>query len=127
MELFAQSASTPDPATTAGAPPAPRLPAQWLTLLLGLLFVYVLASATLPVLFERSELHDRRAVTEADITRLQAEVRLLQDWNEGAADDPLLRERLLDVQRLSPEAPGYRVLPDPDAAAPKKAAKKSGG
>ena len=42
-------------------------------------------------------------------------MRLLQDWNDGAASDPLLRERLLDGQRLSPEASGYRVLPDPEA------------
>jgi len=116
---FAVASVPPVPAPARGA----RLPAEWLTLLLGLLAVYVLATATLPALFERSALRDRRADTEAEITRLQGEVRLLQDWNEGAADDPLLRERLLEAQRLSPEAPGYRELPDPRAPPPAKSAK----
>jgi hypothetical protein len=111
----------------ASPPRAARLPAQWPTLLLGLLFVYVLATATLPVLLERSDLRDRRAATEADISRLQGEVRLLQDWNEGAQHDPLLRERLLDAQRLSPEAPGYRVLTETETPPAKKAAKPAGG
>jgi hypothetical protein len=102
------------------APPARGglLRREWLTLLLGLLLVYVFASATLPALLERRELAERRAATDAEIRKLQTEVRLLQDWNEGAATDPLLRERLLDGQRLSPEASGYRVLPDPSAAPP---------
>lgn len=127
MDPLAQTAATSAHGVESGAPRAPRLPAQWPTLLLGLLFVYVLATATLPVLLERSDLRDRRAATEADISRLQGEVRLLQDWNEGAQSDPLLRERLLDAQRLSPEAPGYRVLTGPESPDGKKAAAPAGG
>jgi len=109
------------PADTLPEPASPsRLRSEWLTLLLALLIVYVFASATLPAVLERRELRDRRGETEAEIRRLQGEVRLLQDWNEGAAVDPLLRERLLDGQRLSPKAEGYRVLPDPNAPAPAK-------
>lgn len=115
-------ASQAPPAPPAAAPAA-RVRSEWLTLLLGLLCVYVLATATLPALLERSELRDRRADAEADISRLAGEVRLLQDWNEGATSDPLLRERLLEAQRLSPEAPGYRELPDPQAPPPAKGAK----
>jgi len=127
VDPLAETTSTPVHAGGPASPPATRLPAQWPTLLLGLLFVYVLATATLPVLFERSDLRDRAAATEADISRLQGQVRLLQDWNEGAQHDPLLRERLLDAQRLSPEAPGYRVLTEPETPAAKKAAKPAGG
>lgn len=114
----------PQPTSAAVVPPpvAARLRSDWLTLLLGLLGVYVLATATLPALLERGELRERRAQAEEEISRLSGEVRLLQDWNEGAASDPLLRERLLEAQRLSPEAPGYRELPDPQAP-PAKGAK----
>src|SRR6185436_15537446 len=109
----------PQPSTAGPAAPAPArvgtVRREWLTLLLALLIAYVFASATLPALLERHELRERRAQTEAEIRRLQGQVRLLQDWNDGAASDPLLRERLLDGQRLSPEASGYRVLPDPEA------------
>jgi hypothetical protein len=110
------AADAPVPAS----PPAGRggvLRREWLTLLLGLLIVYVFASATLPALLERHELRARREQTEAEIQKLQGDVRVLQDWNQGAATDPLLQERLLDGQRLSPEAEGYRVLPDPSASA----------
>ena len=111
MDSTAGSSVAPAPSP---APPARGgvLRREWLTLLLGLLLVYVFASATLPALLERHELGERRAATEAEIRKLQGDVRLLQDWNEGAATDPLLQERLLDGQRLSPEASGYRVLPD---------------
>ena len=106
------------PSSSSAAPPAgAQRRGDWLTLLLALLFVYVFASATLPALLERHELHGRREQTETEIRKLQGDVRLLQDWNEGAATDPLLQERLLDGQRLSPEASGYRVLPDPNASA----------
>lgn len=115
----------PSPAPAAAPPVAERLRSDWLTLLLGLLGVYVLATATLPALLERGELRERRAQAEEEISRLSGEVRLLQDWNEGAASDPLLRERLLEAQRLSPEAAGYRELPDPQAP-PAKAARASG-
>ena len=109
----------PSPSGAASASPTAggALRRDWLTLLLALLFVYVFASATLPALLERHELSGRRDQTEAEIRKLQGDVRLLQDWNEGAATDPLLQERLLDGQRLSPEASGYRVLPDPNAPA----------
>ncbi len=110
------------PAAATPAAPSARARGDWLTLLLALLIVYLFASATLPAVLERSELRERRAQTEAEIRGLQGEVRLLQDWNEGAVVDPLLRERLLDGQRLSPEAEGYRVLPDPQAKPPAKTA-----
>ena len=106
------------PTQTPAAPPrGGPLRRDWLTLLLALLFVYLFATATLPALLERHELRARRDQTEAEIRKLQGDVRLLQDWNQGAATDPLLQERLLDGQRLSPEASGYRVLPDPGASA----------
>ena len=95
---------------------------EWLTLLLALLIVYVFATSTLPALLQRSELSQRREQTEQEIGRLNRDVRVLQDWNAGARTDPQLRERLLESQRLSPDAPGYRELPDP-AAAPASSAK----
>lgn len=116
MDIPAGSSAAP--AQTPVAPPrSGPLRRDWLTLLLALLFVYLFASATLPALLERHELRGRRDQTEAEILKLQGDVRMLQDWNQGAATDPLLQERLLDGQRLSPEASGYRVLPDPNAPA----------
>jgi hypothetical protein len=100
----------------AGSGSRGRWRSEWLTLLLALLVVYVFATSTLPALLERSTLRDRRAETEQEIQRVGRDVRVLQDWNDGARTDPQLRERLLESQRLSPEAPGYRELPDPGTA-----------
>jgi hypothetical protein len=115
----APSASASPIEPVASAPAASRagfLRKEWLTLLLGLLIAYVFATSTLPALLQRSELRDRRAQTEAEIGRLNRDVRVLQDWNAGARTDPQLRERLLESQRLSPDADGYREVPDAGAA-----------
>jgi hypothetical protein len=127
VEPLAASAE-PAPLAPAEAPAEPRARgwrSEWLTLLLALLTVYVFVSSTVPTLLQRSELRDRRAETESEIGRLNRDVRVLQDWNAGAKTDPQLRERLLETQRLSPDASGYRELPDP-AAAPAKPAAKPG-
>ena len=108
-----------DPASS--EPRRSGLRAEWLTLLVALLIVYVFATSTLPALLQRGELRERRAGTEQEIERLNRDVRVLQDWNAGARTDPQLRERLLESQRLSPDAPGYRELPDPGAASAKAA------
>ena len=112
--------AAPTPAPASAPPRTPAWRAEWLTLLLTLMIVFVFASSTLPALLERHELRERRAETESEIGRLTGDVRTLQDWNAGAATDPQLRQRLLDGQLLSPDAPGYRVLPDPEKKAPAK-------
>jgi len=94
--------------------PTGLLRREGLTLLLMLGLVYVFATATLPALLDRNELRRRRAVTEAEANALAPKVRHLEEWNEAAASDPLTRQRLLESWKLSPDAPGYRVLPDPD-------------
>lgn len=118
-----QGPLAPEPPVSAHShePRRSGLRTEWLTLLLALLIVYVFATSTLPALLERSELRERRLGTEQEIERLNRDVRVLQDWNAGARTDPQLRERLLESQRLSPDAPGYRELPDPGAASAKAA------
>lgn len=121
------SVATAEPASEPAPSQGPRARgwrAEWLTLLLALLIVYVFAASTLPALLERHDLRERRAETESEIQQLQGQVRVLQDWNAGASTDPQLKARLLDGQRLSPDAPGYRVLPDPGAKPPAKAGAK---
>ena len=121
--------ASPPPVPVAGSGPAPggRLRIDGLTLVLTLGIVYVFASATLPALLERRALARRRVETSAEILRLQGEARTLADWNEAAATDPLVRERLAESKRLSPDAPGFRVLPDPEATGEAGAAGTHGG
>jgi hypothetical protein len=85
-----------------------------LTLLLTLGIVYVFVTGTLPALADRAEIRSRRAAVEADIQRLNADVDLLQKWNDAAELDPLTQERLRERWRLAPDVPGYRQVPDPD-------------
>ena len=104
--------------------PTGLLKREGLTLLLMLGLVYLFATATLPALLERHELARRREATEAEVNALVPKVQNLVDWNAAAASDPLTRERLLESRKLSPDATGYRVLPDPDGSAPGDAGKK---
>jgi hypothetical protein len=104
--------------------PTGLLKREGLTLLLMLGLVYVFATATLPALLDRRELQRRSAETQSAVDELVPKVRRLQDWNAAAANDPLTRQRLLESWKLSPDAPGYRVLPDPDGTAPGDAGKK---
>ncbi|HTE04591.1 MAG TPA: hypothetical protein VK824_00230 [Planctomycetota bacterium] len=104
--------------------PTGLLKREGLTLLLMLGLVYVFATATLPALLERHELARRREATQAEVDELVPKVQRLAEWNEAAANDPLTRQRLLESWKLSPDAPGYRVLPDPGGAAPGDAGKK---
>jgi hypothetical protein len=85
-----------------------------LTLLLALGIVYVFFTGMLPALNDRKEVRLRRAVVDREIERLAPAVLDLEDWNRAARSDPLTRERLAERLRLRPDAPGYRVLPDPE-------------
>ncbi len=96
--------------------PTGLLRREGLTLLLMLGLVYLFATATLPALLDRNELRRRRAVTAAEVNALAPKVQHLVEWNEAADADPLTRQRLLESWKLSPDAPGYRELPDPDSA-----------
>ena len=95
--------------------PAGRLKRDGLTLLMSLGMVYLFVTATLPALLDRHELHERREATEAENQALEGRVRTLQDWNDAAQKDPLVRERLLETWRLGPDAPGYRVVDEKPA------------
>jgi hypothetical protein len=85
-----------------------------LTLLLTLGIVYVFFTGTLPAMTDRTEIRQRRAAVDAEIGRLGPHVLDLEDWNRAARVDPLVRERLSERMRQAPDAPGYRVLPDPE-------------
>jgi hypothetical protein len=104
--------------------PTGLLRKEGVTLLLMLGLVFVFATATLPALMERHEVRRRRAATAAEVNQLTPKVEHLAAWNEAAESDPLTRQRLLESWKLSPEAPGYRVLPDPDSGAPGAAVTK---
>ena len=94
-----------------------RLRRDGLTLLLALGFVYVFVTGTLPALLDRQQVRRQRAALEREIEALVPLEAQLRGWNEGALDDPLLRERLLERWRRSPDAPGYRVIHEPPVAA----------
>ncbi len=96
--------------------PAGLIRHHGLTLLITLGMVYVFLSGTLPALLDRRELAGHRARVDAELEALRARVGNLQDWNAAVEIDPLLRERLIESRRRSPDAVGYRILPDPDAA-----------
>ncbi len=95
-------------------PPAPRR-RDGLTLLFSLGMVYLFVTATLPALLDRHRLADRRELVEQELTGLRDRVATLADWNDAAATDPLVRERLLETWRLAPDAPGYRVVDEKPA------------
>jgi hypothetical protein len=90
--------------------PAALLQRDGLTLLMVLGMVYLFASATLPALLEQKELAGRRAATQSEVDALVPRVQRLQGWTEAAEQDPLTQRRLLESWKLSPDAPGYRVL-----------------
>jgi hypothetical protein len=85
-----------------------------LTLALTLGIVYVFLTGTLPALTDHQDVRRRRAEVDARIERLAPHVLDLEEWNRAAQRDPLVRERLAERMRLTPDAPGYRVLPDPE-------------
>jgi hypothetical protein len=87
-----------------------RLRRDGLTLLLALGIVYVFVTSTVPALRDRQQVRERRVALEREIEALVPLEEQLRAWNEGALDDPLLRERLLERWRRSPDAPGYRVI-----------------
>ncbi|MHC5212049.1 MAG: hypothetical protein ACYTG2_15125 [Planctomycetota bacterium] len=85
-----------------------------LTLLLTLGIVYVFFTGMLPALEDRAEIRQRRTVVDREIEQLAPQVLDLEEWNRAARSDPLVRERLTERMRLTPDAPGYRVLPAPE-------------
>jgi hypothetical protein len=83
---------------------------EGLTLLMTLGIVYLFVSGTLPAIFERQELGRQRVVADQDLRAAEDRAQRLVDWTEGGWQDPMLRDRLLELMRRDPNSTGYRII-----------------
>ncbi len=77
-----------------------------LALLLLVATALVLGAWTMPALRDRAALHRRDAALKAEASTLLREADRYRDWKEHGRDDPVMRGRIEQQHRISPEVVG---------------------
>jgi hypothetical protein len=81
-----------------------------LTLLLTAALVAVFVASTLPALRERRRLAAERARAEQELGWEQQAIEQRELWIRGAAEDPMVQERLRAARERSPGLTGPHVI-----------------
>jgi len=79
---------------------------QGMALLLTLAAVYVFVTSTLPAIREREVMRGLRVAEQTELERLRRQVQVLEQLMDALERDPLVHERLMAAQRLSPDVTG---------------------